>query len=225
MSTPKYIDGGSSVGSFSNFNLGVYTGDDLESVRLNRELLYSRYKLPSQPRWLKQVHSDICIDDESTNTDCADASVTNERGVVCAILTADCLPIFACNSDGTRVGVAHAGWKGIVNGVIESFVSRFDSGDLFIHFGAAISQQSFEVGDDVYQQFLNKDVSLEGAFRSYANKYQLDIYMAARITLNRLGIDNISGGDKCTYIQDDRYFSYRRDGPKSGRMAHLIWMS
>jgi YfiH family protein len=225
VSTSRYIDGGKSVGRYSNFNLGIYVGDDTSSVQLNRDLLSKLYKLPSEPRWLKQVHSSVCVDDDSVHIDCADASVTTECGLVCVILTADCLPIFACSRDGERVGVAHAGWKGIVNGVIESFVDSFNGDDLLVHFGPAISKSAFEVGDDVYQQFIDKDKSLEGAFIGYKSKYKLDIYQAARIILNGLEVRNISGGDQCTYKQDDKYFSYRRDGTNSGRMAHLIWRS
>jgi len=224
-STSRYIDGGESVGRYSNFNLGIYVGDDTSSVQLNRDLLSKLCKLPSEPRWLKQVHSSVCVDDDSVGIDCADASVTTDCGVVCAILTADCLPIFACSTDGTRVGVAHAGWKGIVNGVIESFVDSFNGDDLLVHFGPAISKSAFEVGDDVYQQFIDKDESLGESFIGYKSKYKLDIYKAARIILNGLEVRNISGGDQCTYMQDDKYFSYRRDGTHSGRMAHLIWRS
>ena len=140
------------------------------------------------------------------------------------IATADCLPIFACDTLGTQVGVAHAGWKGLVNGVIESFVNQFESNDLLIHFGPAISQAAFEVGEEVYQQFIDKDLKLEQAFIAKGGKYQLDIYQAARVVLSGLGVKSISGGDECTYTQQDKYFSYRRDGAKSGRMISLIYL-
>jgi len=144
--------------------------------------------------------------------------------VVCAVMTADCLPIFACDTLGTQVGVAHAGWKGIVNGVIESFVDQFESSDLLVHFGPAISQIAFEVGKEIYQQFIDKDAKLDQAFIVKDRKYQLDIYQAARIVFNGLGVKSISGGDECTYTEQDKYFSYRRDGAKSGRMINLIYI-
>ena len=225
LSTVRYIDGGASTNNYSNFNLGLHTGDDESSVKHNRKLLRELYKLPSQPRWLNQTHSNICIDASNVNVENADASITSRDGVVCAILTADCLPIFACNRRGTVVGVAHAGWKGIVDGIVESFVESFKDDELLFHFGAAISQEAFEVGDDVYMQFINKDSSLRNSFIKYNDRYRLNIYSAAKTILNGIGMDNISGGDQCTYLQQDKYFSYRRDGLKSGRMAHLIWKS
>jgi len=111
-----------------------------------------------------------------------------------------------------------------VNGVIESFVNQFESNDLLIHFGPAISQAAFEVGEEVYQQFIDKDLKLEQAFIAKGGKYQLDIYQAARVVLSGLGVKSISGGDECTYTQQDKYFSYRRDGAKSGRMISLIYL-
>lgn len=208
---------------YDNFNLALHVGDNAIKVKSNRALLISKCHLPSEPKYLEQIHSNICL--QASSDDCVgDAVVTQEKGVVCAVMTADCLPIFACNSSGTQVGVAHAGWKGIVNGVIESFVGQFESSDLLVHFGPAISQANFEVGDDVFQQFTTKDPKLDQAFVAKGDKYQLDIYQAARIILNGLGVQSISGGDECTYAQKDKYFSYRRDGNHSGRMAHLIWI-
>lgn len=226
LSTPRYLHGGVSTGNYGNFNLATHTGDDLALVEQNRDLLIKQYDLPSAPKWLNQTHSDRCADARSNDCD-ADAAITNQKGVVCAILTADCLPIFASNTAGTQVGVAHAGWQGIVGGVIESFISEFNAPDVQVHFGPAISQKSFEVGEDVHQQFMQKDsnfaCAFAPAFEPKAHKYQLDIYQAASIVLNTLGIKSISGGDKCTCAQKDKYFSYRRDGAQSGRMAHLIW--
>ena len=208
---------------YSNFNLATHVGDNPQSVEHNRDLLAQYFNLPAEPKWLEQVHSNICLD--ASSDECVgDASFTCEKGVVCAVLTADCLPIFVCNQTGTQVGVAHAGWKGIVNGVIESFIKQFESNDSLVHFGPAISQQAFEVGEEVYQQFVDKDPLLSYALVQKGDKYQLDIYQAAKIVLNGLGIDSITGGGECTYIQREDYFSYRRDGKHSGRMAHLIWL-
>ena len=208
---------------YDNFNLALHVGDNAIKVKNNRALLISKYNLPCEPKYLEQIHSNICL--QASSDDCVgDAVVTQEKGVVCAVMTADCLPIFACNQSGTQVGVAHAGWKGIVNGVIESFIQQFESNDLLVHFGPAISPAAFEVGADVYQQFIDKDTQLDQAFIAKGSKYQLDIYQAARIILNDLGIQSISGDDECTYTQKDKYFSYRRDGAQSGRMAHLIWI-
>ena len=211
------------IGSgYDNFNLATHVGDSLTQVKNNRNLLIEKYNLPSEPKYLEQIHSNICL---STDTsECiGDAIVTGKANQICLVMTADCLPIFASNASGDKVGVAHAGWKGIVSGVIESFIQEFNGDDLVVHFGPAISQKNFEVGQEVFAEFVNKDKDLAQAFIESGNKYKLDIYQAARIILNKLGVDNISGGDECTYEQVGKYFSYRRDGAKSGRMANLIW--
>ncbi|MDG2353191.1 MAG: laccase domain-containing protein, partial [Gammaproteobacteria bacterium] len=157
---------------YDNFNLALHVGDNIAQVTNNRELLLKKYDLPSAPKYLEQIHSNICL--QASSDDCVgDAVVTTKKGVVCAVMTADCLPIFACNQAGTQVGVAHAGWKGLVNGVIESFIEQFESDDLLAHFGPAISQVNFEVGKEVYQQFIDKDAKLDQAFITKGDKYQL----------------------------------------------------
>lgn len=222
LSTERYLAGGVSTGVYANFNLATYVSDKIDAVNSNRALLNKHFELPCEPKWLNQTHSNICVD-ACSNNDNADAAITHKKNVVCAVLTADCLPIFASNKSGTQVGVAHAGWQGIVNGVIESFVSQFNDEALLIHFGPAISKKAFKVDVDVYQKFIQKNSNFASAFTPNSDKYQLDIYQAATIALNALNIDSISGGDACTYTEKNRYFSYRRDGAKSGRMAHLIW--
>ena len=209
---------------YDNFNLALHVGDNAIQVNNNRALLVSKYHLPANPKFLEQTHSDICL--EASSAQCSgDAVVTREKDVVCCVMTADCLPIFASNQAGTQVGVAHAGWQGIVNGIIESFIAKFDTKDLLVHFGPAISQANFEVGRDVYDQFVAKDKLLAQAFVAVNDKYKLDIYQAARIILRGLGVNNTTGGEACTFAQKGEYFSYRRDGEKSGRMAHLIWIT
>lgn len=224
LTTPRYIDGGAGCGCYDNFNLADYVGDNEAAVAQNRELLMQRFDLPTQPKWLKQTHSDTCLD-AGLMADCAagDATFTDEVGVVCAILTADCLPIFAANKSGTKVGLAHAGWQGILNGVIEEFVDKLDD-DLLVHFGAAISQAALELDEPIYQQFAAKNATLKTAFVAKNDKYYLDIYGAAKIILNEKGVNNISGGEHCTYAENERYFSFRRDGARSGRLGHFIWL-
>ena len=223
ISTIRFTEGGASELGYGNFNLATHVGDDVKAVGHNRTLLIEQFDLPSEPKYLQQIHSNICL--QATSAECiGDAVVTQDKGVVCAVMTADCLPIFACDALGTQVGVAHAGWKGVVNGVIESFIDQFESSDLLVYFGPAISQVAFEVGEEVYQQFIDKDLELEQAFIAKGGKYQLDIYQAARIVLSGLGIESISGGNECTYTEQDKYFSYRRDGAQSGRMINLIYL-
>jgi len=227
ISTSRFLEGGSSQGSFDNFNLAFHAHDKSKHVLANRILLASHYNLPSSPVWINQIHSNICVDAELiSSVVSADASYTREPGVVCAVLTADCLPIFVSNKKGTVVGVAHAGWKGLVGGVIESLLTSFglDKNDLVAHLGPAISQISFEVGEEVKSQYLSKNINFESCFTELNEKYYLDLYSAARVVLKSCGITSITGGDRCTYDEPDQYFSYRRDGAKSGRMAHLIWI-
>ena len=227
LSTPRILHGGSSKGNFDNFNLGLHVDDEQGAVLANRELLLSHYNLPSRPVWINQTHSKTSVDADSISSIVdADASYSKKPGTVCGILTADCLPIFVSNKEGTAVGVAHAGWRGLVHGIIESLIESFDCNgkDLLVHLGPAISQLSFEVGGEVKSQYLSKNKKFENCFTNLNNKYYLDLYDAARVVLKNFGVSSISGGDRCTYKESEQYFSYRRDGKHSGRMAHLIWM-
>jgi polyphenol oxidase len=227
LSTPRLIKGGSSKGNFRNFNLALHVKDEQSSVMANRELLNKHYNLPSDPKWINQVHSNICIDASSIFSSIeADASYSSMPGVVCGILTADCLPIFVTNIQGTIVGVAHAGWRGIVGGVIESLLEsiKCKGDDLLVHLGPAISKSSYKVGEEVRSRYLSKNESFERSFIKDNGSYYLDIYDAAKVVLEDFGVRTISGGDSCTYNDSEKFFSYRRDGINSGRMAHLIWL-
>jgi len=227
LSTPRFLEGGSSKGSFRSFNLALHVNDEKSAVLANRALLLKHYNLPSTPVWINQTHSNLSIDADSVSSIVnADASYSKKLGTVCGVLTADCLPIFVCNKEGTAVGVAHAGWRGLVDGIIESLIESFDCNgeDLIVHLGPAISKLSFEVGGEVKSQYLSKNKNFESCFVDINNKNYLDLYDAARVVLKSFGVSLISGGDSCTYNEPDHFFSYRRDGQKSGRMAHLIWI-
>jgi YfiH family protein len=227
LSTVRYLHGGKSKGNFQNFNLALHVNDHKESVLENRALLREFYELPSEPKWLNQTHSADCIEakliDSTVN---ADASYTSESGTVCAIMTADCLPIFVSNKDGSMVGIAHAGWKGLVSGVIENLIDSFKTSgdDLVIHIGPSISQNCFEVGEEVKALYLSKNIDFERSFLIKNDKNYLDLFDAARLILEGFQIKSITGGDRCTFQESNDFFSYRRDGVNSGRMAHLIWM-
>ena len=225
LSTPRFLEGGRSKG---NFNLAHHVNDEKGIVLENRASLLRHYNLPSRPVWINQTHSKTSVDADSISSIVdADASYSKKPGTVCAVLTADCLPVFVCNREGTAVGIAHAGWRGLVDGVIESLIESLDCNgeDLIVHLGPAISQLSFEVGGEVKSQYLSKNKNFENCFTYLNNKYYLDLYEAVRIVLKSFGVSSISGGDRCTYKESDQYFSYRRDGKQSGRMAHLIWMA
>jgi YfiH family protein len=232
LSTPRYIDGGSSVGSYANFNLATHTGDDSQSVTRNRQLLVAHYDLPQEPKWLEQTHSTICLDDTSTGN-FGDSIITSKKGVVCCVMTADCLPIFAwVNNTITQqpkiVGVSHAGWQGVFAGVIEEFIASFCShgikpADINIEFGTALGQENFEVDTDFYDNFIAKDPAFAQCFIAFNTKYKFDIYHSATLILQKLGVQHINNKGGNTFTNKN-CFSYRRDGEKSGRQAHLIWM-
>ena len=228
LSTQRNINGGKSTGNLENFNLALHVNDRRENVLENRKILIAHYDLPSEPLWINQTHSSTCVDAASIKTIVdADASYSSKPGIVCGIMTADCLPIFVTNKDGTMVGIAHAGWRGLVSGIIENLINSFNSdGDnLVVHLGPAISKKCFEVGDEVKSLYLSKNINFERSFTIKSNKNYLDLYDAARVILEGYQINSISGGDRCTFQESNNFFSYRRDGINSGRMAHLIWMT
>ena len=228
LSTHRFIDGGRSSGNFENFNLALHVNDSSDKVLENRKILKVHYDLPSEPIWINQTHSSTCVDAELIKSTVeADASYSSKVGVVCGVMTADCLPVFVSSKDGTMVGIAHAGWRGLVSGIIENLVSSFnsDGDDLVVHLGPAISKNFFEVGEEVKSLYLSKNADFQRSFSIKNNKNYLDLYDAARVVLEGFQIHSISGGNRCTYKESSDFFSYRRDGVDSGRMAHLIWMT
>jgi len=212
------------LNGFDSFNIADHVADNSQRVFDNRKKLVKYYDLPSEPRYLNQIHSDKCLTFNSSECE-GDAIYTNKKNEVCAILTADCLPIFISDALGQEVAVIHAGWKGLLKGVIEETIKSFDSKNLVAHFGPAISQDKFEVGKEVRDQYISKDSIFKSAFKTITGKQYLDLYHAAKLILNTFDIYKISGGDECTFKQKDEYFSFRRDGKNSGRMANLIWIS
>ncbi len=217
--------GGVSLAPWSSLNLGDHVGDDPVAVQSNRQRL--RQLLPDEPCWLRQVHGVRCIDAASPDADrTADAAFTRQRGVVCAVMIADCLPVMLCDEDASVVGIAHAGWRGLAGGVIESTVSAMETpGErLMAWLGPAIGPRAFEVGDEVRAAFVAADGAAREAFvPSAGGKWLCDIYLLARQRLAAIGIRRIAGADFCTASEAQRFFSYRRDGV-TGRMASLIWL-
>ena len=212
------------LNGFDTFNLAEHVSDDLERVYKNRKKLVKFFNLNSEPRYLSQIHSDKCLRFDSSECE-GDALYSNKKNEVCAILTADCLPIFITDILGQEVAVIHAGWKGLLRGIIEQTLKSFDSKNLVAHFGPAISQNSFQVGEEVIDQYIAKDNIFASSFKTTSGKHYLDLYSAANLVLNNFDIYKISGGTECTFKQKDEYFSFRRDGEDSGRMANLIWIN
>lgn len=224
-SAAPYDDGRGGAG----LNLGTHVGDDPSAVSANRHALLSL--LPAEPVWLNQVHGVTVINAEhAAGVPDADASIATRPGVVCAIMTADCLPVLLHDDAGKVVGAAHAGWRGLAGGVLQRTVQAMrDAGAIGIGawLGPAIGPKTFEVGQDVRHTFLSQDARAEAAFVSIAaspGKYLADIYQLARLVLLDAGVTTVSGGGYCTVSEVHRFYSYRRDG-RTGRMASLIWMT
>ncbi|MDC0127271.1 peptidoglycan editing factor PgeF [Methylophilaceae bacterium] len=219
-------NGGTSLEKFSTLNLSNNVGDIKQHVDDNYKKLLNF--LPSDPFWLNQIHSNKSEEIPSTKNLNCDASYTYNKETVCAVRTADCLPIFLTNFEASFVGVIHAGWRGLLNGVIEKTIDKIRSpSEIIVWLGPCISQESFEVGNDVYDLFINKDSNIKKAFKLLKNRYYLDLALGARLKLNYINIKNISGTgvteDFCTFREKEKFFSYRRDG-KTGRMASLLWI-
>jgi polyphenol oxidase len=239
--------GGLSVAPYASLNLGTHVGDASETVALNRLRLRSAAQLPDEPSWLAQVHGTrvarldargldalggaapahaALADAASADAEPADAAVTRRRGRVCAILTADCMPLLFASDSGDVVAAAHAGWRGLAGGVIEATVQALAVAPqtLLVWLGPAIGPRHFEVGAEVRNELLQGDPGAEAAFEANARgRFMADLAALARRRLNRLGIERIYGGGECTYADSDRYFSHRRDG-MTGRQATLIWL-
>ncbi len=216
--------GGESRGPFTSLNLGLRTGDDPERVAANRARLCAA--LPQEPKWLHQVHGCGVVDaDTLSETPRADASFARCVGTVCAVTIADCIPVLLTDRAGTVVAVAHAGWRGLVRGVIENTVKALgrDPGGLLAYLGPGIGPCAFEVGADVREAFLACDQEAAAAFTPHApSKWLADLFLLARQRLRFAGVESIHGGGICTYSDAARFFSCRRDR-KTGRMAALIW--
>lgn len=219
--------GGVSARPFDTLNLGDHVGDDPEAVGTNRLRLRDHLALPAEPRWLSQVHGTQVVDAAKATVGVrADGSFTHQTGVVCAVLTADCLPVFLCDRAATGVAVVHAGWRGLAAGVIEQGLAAMDipGREVLAWLGPAIGPQAFEVGDEVRQAFVAQHPAADSAFRKNPEgRFFADIYALARLRLAAAGVTSVHGGGFCTHHDRERFFSYRREG-QTGRMASLIWL-
>ena len=225
--------GGVSVRPWDSLNLGSHVEDDPEHVQENRRRLAESIGLDSDRiGWLNQVHGTEVVELTANNvgqTVEADASYTRHPGIACAILTADCLPVILADREGTVVGAAHCGWRSLCGGVIENLVSEMAVAPetLQAWLGPAIGPDSFEVGPEVRDAFLDHDPKAVHAFTAEGARpghFMADIYALATLRLNHLGVSNVTGGGLCTVKDSDRFFSYRRDG-RTGRMATLVWLT
>lgn len=221
--------GGVSSPPYDSFNLAAHVGDNIDDVNLNREKLKSILTLPNDPCWLNQTHSNKAIYlTERLVNDNADAAITSKPNIVCAVLTADCLPILLCDLHGTEVAAIHAGWQGLLAGIIEETVMKMHSKpqNITAWLGPAIGSKEFVVGNDMLTQFSHAYPESIAAFTTtFDHKYLLDIYLLAKQRLAFCGIKETHGGEYCSYADHKLFFSYRRDLKTTGRMATLIWLT
>ena len=219
--------GGTSRGPYAGLNLGDHVGDDATCVAANRERLRLGLGLPAAPHWLRQVHGCAVALAHEPAADCeADAMVARGPGQVCAVLTADCLPILLCDRAGTRVAAVHAGWRGLAAGVIEAALARLGAPpeSLLAWLGPAIGPGAFEVGAEVRACFLAGDGQAAAAFVPLGQgQWLADLPLLAHHRLAKLGVRDVRGAGLCTFQDAGRFYSYRRDGV-TGRMASLVWI-
>jgi YfiH family protein len=223
--------GGFSNGAFQSLNLANHVQDDAEKVKKNRTEGLAKLNLPSAPVWLQQEHGIRVVKaDQCSSLEQADASYTDQANTVCAVLTADCLPLLLASKDGNKVAAVHAGWRGLLAGVISNTVNSLGTLDLIAWMGPAICADCFEVGEEVKNAFTKKYSKFSEAFKPCnfedgikQDKYLANIYQLATIELASIGITQVYGGNFCTITDHERFYSYRRDGEKTGRMATLIW--
>ncbi len=225
--------GGRSCNQYASYNLAQHVGDNKETVAKNRQQLKHQLALPSEPQWLNQVHGTTVIGFDENNihhknhTFQADAAWTKRLQTVCTIMTADCLPVLLCDASGTMVAAIHCGWRSLSAGILEKTIAAMNipPKELLVWLGPAIGPTMFEVGDDVRDIFTKNYPATISAFSPKSKgKWFGDIYKMARKILIGIGIEKAAGGDYCTYCDDKRFFSYRRNGI-TGRMAALIWLS
>lgn len=224
--------GGYSEKPFDEFNLAQHVGDQVEKVDKNRQLLIDKCVGLNHIQWLNQIHGTDVVRAGKQSLLTADACYTSSEGIACAVLTADCLPLLICDNKGQEIAAVHAGWRGLVTGVIENTLAALNTENkhLLVWFGPAISQSEFEVGSEVREAFLKaSDVSLRdktnAAFlpsKAKAGHYFADLYQLARIRLQSQGVSQIFGGEFCSYQHFDKFYSYRRDNV-TGRMASIIY--
>ncbi|MGB0467579.1 MAG: peptidoglycan editing factor PgeF [Pontibacterium sp.] len=221
--------GGVSEAPYESLNLGDHVGDEVTRVQENRLRLKQQLGLSQPAQWLSQVHGTVCVEAQPNKRVLeADACWSDQPGQACVVMTADCLPVFFTDRQGSKVAVAHAGWRGLADGVLEKTLQQFsDPSQVLCWLGPAIGPQAFEVGGEVRSRFCDLLPESAQAFilaDAEQDKWLADIYQLATLRLRAAGVANITGGAYCTYRQYELFFSYRREAV-TGRMASVIWLS
>ncbi len=217
---------GFSQAPYDHNNLGLHVGDNEDLVNQNRQHLKESLRLPSEPVWLTQTHSTVCVIAENETSRDADAAITRSRIHPLVIMTADCLPITLCNIQGDEIAAIHAGWKGLFHGIVENTVAKMNSqpSDLLAWIGPAICQKCYEVGDEVYSSFTTKYPLSRAAFKQVNSKWLANLPLIAEIVLHSQGILSVYQSDLCTFELKNEFYSYRRT-PQTGRIGTLIWFN
>ncbi len=220
--------GGVSKAPYVSLNLGLHVGDDQTDVLENRAIIEERLCLPQPPAWLEQIHSTKVVEADNSKVCSADGSFTSLHQQVCAVMTADCLPVLICDKQGREVSAVHAGWRGLCDGIIEVALAKFtaDNSELIAYLGPAIGPKAFEVGNDVRQLFVSLHPRTSRYFvpTEASDKYWADLQGLAKYRLDLAGVKEVYQADACTFSNEADYFSYRRDGV-TGRMASFIWLT
>ena len=218
--------GGYSQAPYDSNNMAFHVQDNAEHVKKNRQQLVEHLHLPAEPVWLEQTHSTVCVLAEKEQNRKADASVTRSARHPLAILTADCLPITLCNKQGNEIAAVHAGWRGLFHGIIENTLNKMTSSpaDLLAWIGPAISQEHYEIGEEVYSSFTNKYPQSIIAFKETGSKWLANLPLIAELVLHSLGIRAVYQSNWCTYKLNNDFYSYRRTA-QTGRIATLIWFN
>jgi polyphenol oxidase len=218
--------GGNSLPPYDALNLATHVGDDPATVTRNRSYVSGLLQLPSEPIWLNQIHGNRIVCAEKLENNTADGTYTDQTGLVCTVMTADCVPVLLCNATASRVAAVHVGWKGFCADILENALELYfnEWADMFVWIGPHIHQRHYEVGNDVRDDCLAKNHELAGAFLPNSRgRWQADLETMLCQQLQAYGISRITSANLCTYGEPDLFYSYRRDG-QTGRMASMIWI-
>ena len=217
---------GASSAPYASNNLGLHVGDLATHVHHNRHALIKNLLLPNEPIWLEQTHTNHCVIVEDDPQRLADAAITRSTTHPLAIMTADCLPILLCNRAGTKIAAIHAGWRGLVNGIVENTLEKMKAtpNTLMAWIGPAICPRCYETGSDVRDAFISCYPFTQGTFHNHGSRIHADLPKMAELILNAAGVTAVYQSEACTYEQKDKFYSYRREAV-TGRMATLIWFN
>lgn len=217
---------GVSPAPYDSNNLALHVGDKRNHVQRNRDELTKRLALPNEPAWLEQTHTNLCVVVENETLRTADATITRSPTHALAVMTADCLPILLCNRAGTEIAAIHAGWRGLLNGIVENTLHKMHAAPetLLAWIGPAICQHCYETGNDVRKAYIDKYPFTENAFETRASSIYADLPKLAELVLQSTGVTAVYQSGACSFEQTNKFYSYRREA-QTGRMASLIWFN